>query len=313
LLSPPPIVFVDCLVIVIALAALAIAGDFFVQGAAAIGGRLGLSSAAIGATVVAIGTSLPEWAVAVGAALQGYSGLSAGAVVGSNVCNVCIILGLSALVTPLLVSRRWVRRDGALMIAATVAFIAVAWDGAIGRLEGILLLLGAVAVITIHLVSREEETENEAAPRFRLWDPLRAAAALAVVLTASHFFVQSATRLATAVGVSPWIIGITVAAIGTSLPELVTCLAAAWRKRPGMVFGNLLGSNCMNILFVLGSAATLSPIKVAELNPPQALIFAGLTLLPVVMMNTRLLLARWEGGLLVACGLGWILLESLRA
>jgi cation:H+ antiporter len=169
--------------------------------------------------------------------------------------------------------------------------------------------LGRSSPIGIHLSSSEEAAGP--VPPFHWWDPPVAAVALAAVLLSSHYFVGSATVLAARLGVSSWIIGITVAAIGTSLPELVTCLAAAWQKRPGLIVGNLLGSNAMNILFVLGSASAVAPVEVDQLNLVQAAMFAGLTTLPVVMMRTRLLLARWEGAVLLCGGIGWMIAESL--
>jgi len=290
-------------IIVVSLAGLALGGHHFVAAAAAVGRRLGMSPLLVGATIVAIGTSLPEWAISVGAALRGYSDLSVGNVVGSNVCNVALVLGLAAMVTPLAVGRAAVLRDGAVMLAATGLLIAVTADGVITRPEGALLL--GLAVLTVLALVATGPSEPEPESAFHWWEVARALGGLALVLVSSHFFVVAAKGLADTMGIPEWLVGVTVAAIGTSLPELVTSLAAAFQGRAGIVVGNVLGSSTMNVFFVLGTAAALRPMQVGQFAVPDAAIFAALMLLPCAFLWTQLRVTRWEGGVLFAVGLAW--------
>lgn len=296
------------LTLLLTLAGLAVGGHLFVAAASAIGRRCGMGPVLIGATIIAIGTSLPEWAISVGAAWKGLSGLSVGNVVGSNVCNVGIVLGLAALITPLTVSRKSVFRDGLFMLLATGMLVAMAVEGSITRLEGVLLLLMALVVIVVSVATGRAEPGPEA--RFRWWDVPQAIFGLVLVIAASHFFVEAAAKLAVRFGVSDWIIGVTVAAIGTSLPELVTSLAAAAQKQHGIIVGNVLGSSTMNIFFVLGSAAVIQPMDTTDFTMAGGLVFAALMVLPVVFLATQLRLLRWEGAVLLLVALGWYVQQT---
>ncbi|MDA1052949.1 MAG: sodium:calcium antiporter, partial [Planctomycetota bacterium] len=244
----------EWLTLILAMVGLAVGGHHFVLGASAIGQRCGMSPVLVGATIVALGTSLPEWGVSVVAALEGFTDLSVGNVVGSNICNVCLILGLSAMLSPLPVSRDSLTRGGTLMLVATALLLAVSAGGTIVPAEGFLLLAVGVGAMALFVATRRENSDSETP--FHWWEIPRAVVALGVVLASSHVFVGAAEEMARRWGVSEWTIGITVAAIGTSLPELVTSLAAVLRKQTAIVIGNVLGSNTLNILFVLGSAAS---------------------------------------------------------
>lgn len=296
-------------VIILTLAGLAVGGDQFVRGAARIGRRLGMTPILVGATVVAIGTSLPEWAVSVKAAMEGMSEISAGNVVGSNVFNVCIILGLTAMVCPVSIGVGWLPRDGFVMLLATAALLVVGVDGEISRVEGVCLLGMAVLTIVSMIVSgRAEKEEGEGG--FRWWDVPRTLISLPVILVSSHFFIDAAGALAAKLGVSQWVIGITVAAVGTSLPELVTALAAAWQRHPQIVVGNLLGSNTMNIFFVLGSAGAIHPLSSGRLTIISALTFAGVMLASVILLAAGRGLSRLAGAFVFLLGAGWYVLET---
>ena len=294
-------------IIALTLAGLAVGAHYFVVGAAAIGKRCGMSPAMVGATIVAFGTSLPEWGVSVAAAWRGFTDLSIGNVVGSNVCNVCLILGLAAALSPIPVTRECLKLDGSLMLLATALFFAVCSGGLIGRAEGILLLaLGLVA--TAFFVATRRDNSNQETP-FHWWDVPRAVAALALVLISSHYFVEAAEGVAHRLGVSEWTIGITIAAIGTSMPELVTTLAAALHKRTEMVIGNVLGSNTFNILLVLGSAASIQPLDSSHFGFWRAAIFVGLMILVLGLLWSGMKITRWEGVSLVALGSVWYALS----
>jgi cation:H+ antiporter len=304
-----PHAMIDILIILATLVGLGIGGHYFVSGAAAIGQKCGLSPVVIGATIVAIGTSLPEWAISVIAAFNGAADLSVGNVVGSNICNVCIVLGLAALVAPIEVHRSALVRDAIIMVSATALLIAFTLDGKIDRFEGsILLLCGGLTVAAILKLGKEEIDPIE---KFHWWQIPVAVLALVLILVSSHFFVESAVVVAKRLNVSEWAIGLTVAAIGTSLPELVTALAAAMQKKTGMIVGNVIGSNIMNIFFVLGSAATVQVLDTRQFTTQQAVSFTILMVLSVALLYTGNLLKRWEGILLLAAGFGWYAIEMV--
>ena len=293
----------DWIIIVGTLVGLAVGGHLFIVGAAAVGQRCGMSPVLVGATIVAFGTSLPEWAVSVVAAWQGHTALSAGNVVGSNVFNVCLILGLAAVLFPLPVTRDSLTHDGVLMLLATALFLAVTFGGLITRIEGILLLVVGCISTGYFLVTRRGEADDRRP--YHWWEFPRAVCGLVLVLLSSHFFVVAAESVARRQGISDWTIGITVAAIGTSLPELVTALAAVAHRHGGMVIGNVLGSNAFNILFVLGTASCIRPVEIAHFSVWQAATFGGLMLVVFALLASAMRLARWEGILLFVLGLAW--------
>lgn len=297
----------DWLIIGLTLIGLTAGGHYFVIGASAIGRHIGMSPALTGATIVAFGTSLPEWGVSVAAAWQGHGDLSVGNVVGSNVCNVCLILGLAAVLSPMRVARDSLTRDGVLMLVATALLLVVCMGGMIQRFEGALLLaVGAMAAVVITVTSRKN---GETKTPFHWWDVPRSVLALVLVLVSSRYFVEAAGSLARRFEVSEWTIGITVAAVGTSLPELVTSLAAVMQKRHGMVIGNVLGSNTFNILFVLGTAASIQPMGSAHFAPSQAAFFVVLMALVAGFLWTRMRISRWEGVILFVLGSMWYLVD----
>jgi cation:H+ antiporter len=300
---------IDVLIILATLIGLGIGGHYFVSGAAAIGQKCGLSPVVIGATIVAIGTSLPEWAISVIASFRGSADLAIGNVVGSNICNVCIVLGLASLVAPIEVHRKALVRDAIIMLSATALLIVFTLDGQIDRFEGsILLLCGAMTVVVILKLGHEEVDPVES---FRWRQIPIAIFALVLILVSSHFFVQSAVVLAKQMEVSEWAIGLTVAAVGTSLPELVTAMAAAWQRRTSMIVGNVIGSNIMNIFFVLGSSASVKALGASQFNTRQAISFTILMALSVILLYTGNVLKRWEGVLLLVAGFGWYAMEMM--
>jgi cation:H+ antiporter len=294
-------------IIVLTLTGLAVGGHHFVIGAVAIGKRCGMSPVLVGATIVAFGTSLPEWGVSVAAAWRGFTELSVGNVIGSNVCNVCLILGLAAVLSPMRVSRDSLTHDGLLMLFATGLLLLVCVDGTIVRAEGALLLVIGIGATVYFIATRRENSEPET--YFHWWDLPRALLALVLVLLCSHYFVEAAGNFAQQSGISEWTIGVTIAAIGTSLPELVTTLAAVFHKQTGLVIGNVLGSSTFNILFVLGSAASVQPLNIVHFDLWQAGIFMGLMILVLGFLWSRMKISRWEGATLVAAGSVWYLLD----
>ncbi len=255
------------------LAVLTFGADRLVAGASRLAVLAGISPLVVGLTVVAYGTSAPELVISVKAGLDGNPDLALGNVVGSNVFNVLFILGLAGLVAPLAVARQLIRLEVPIMIGASLVVWAMAWDGAIGRLDGLLLTLGVVAysVWSIWRSRREEAVRRAAvagAPEVRrsggrgralLSGLLWVAVGLALLVGGARAFVDGAVALARALGVSDLIIGLTIVAAGTSLPEVATSVVATFRGERDIAIGNAIGSCIFNLLSVLGLSALVLP------------------------------------------------------
>jgi cation:H+ antiporter len=261
--------------LVIGLVLLVVGAEWLVRGASRLAQAFGVSPLVIGLTVVAFGTSAPELAVSAFASYQGNADIALGNVVGSNIFNVLIILGISAVVMPLVVHTQLIRLDVPLMIAVSGLVYLLALDGTISRLEGIGLFVGIILYTWLLIyLSRRETKEAQAefssnspeiAPRkFGLWiDLFIIVAGLAALMVGSKFLIDSSTKIALALGISELIIGLTIVAAGTSLPELATSVVAAYRGQRDIAVGNVVGSNIFNILSVLGVSAILGQQGVA--------------------------------------------------
>ncbi len=290
--------------------ALLVAGaEYLVRGAASLAVDLGISPLVVGLTVVAFGTSSPELAVSVFSAFKGEAGIALGNVVGSNICNILLILGLSALAAPLMVSRQVVRLEVPIMIGVSVLMVLMALDGRIARWEGAVLFVGAI-VYTVWAVlrSRRENRQGDDAPISaeeiphvsRTMQFVQIGGGLVLLGLGSRWLVQSAVIIAHHFGVSDLVIGLTVVAIGTSLPELATSVMASLRGQRDIAVGNVVGSNLFNILVVLGLTALVVPggvpVPAAALDFDLPVMLAvAFACLPVFL--TGHLIARWEGGL----------------
>ncbi len=289
----------DVLYVGVAVVALWFGADQFVTGASRVARRLGVPGLVVGLTVVAFGTSAPEFAVTIDAAVAGQSDISVANVVGSNVLNLGVILGGVALVRPLITSRTLVARDGALLVASTVVLLAVAADGRLSAVEGALLFGSLLAYLLVLARAGSDDTTTVAEP-FHPPDAGRLVVGLALVVGGGHLLVVSAVDIARAAGVSEWVIGLTVVAAGTSLPEFATSLAAARAGQTGISAGNLVGSCIFNVLGVLGLAALVQPLTVSLAGVEGTAWLLGTTVLVVVLFYTEETLSRVEGGLLVA-------------
>ena len=310
---------------------LVVGGDLLVRWASRLATGLGVSSMVVGLTVVAFGTSAPELAVSLAAAWNGKPEIALGNVVGSNIFNVLFILGLSALVAPLVVHRSFLRRELPIMIVSSILVMVVALDGRVSRPEGLFLFAGAVA-FTWWLVQEgrrqtrlqnakqtkepevaDEQEEDAPPPRMALL-VLGILFSLGLLVAGSKLLVAGATAVAQALGVSDLVIGLTIVAAGTSLPEVAASVAATLRGERDMAIGNVVGSNIFNILIVLGGSAALSPIGMAV--PPAAMAFdipvmiaVALLCLPVFLSGARI--SRLEGFLLLALYAGYTALLGL--
>ncbi len=265
--------------------------ELLVRGATRIATAAGIAPLVVGLTVVAFGTSAPELAVSTAATLRGDAGLAVGNVIGSNILNVLLILGLSAVVAPLVVQKRVIRLEVPFMIGVSALVVLLALDRTISRTEGILLLLGGVTYLVVLVVQARRAGNGSQAPEVAAaagdagsgvpatgWTPLGLAidvaligAGLGLLVAGSHWIVQGAEALAGSLGVPNLVIGLTVVSAGTSLPELATSVVAAFRGQRDIAVGNIIGSNIFNLLIILGAAAAVVPEGVAV--PLSALTF----------------------------------------
>lgn len=283
-------------------------GELLVRGASTLAARFGVSSLVIGLTVVAFGTSSPELAVSLQAGLSGQPDIAAGNAVGSNILNVLFILGISALITPLVVNVQLIRMEVPIMIAASVLLLALALDGRISAIEGVLLagLLAAYLVFTIVQSRREvaarSSPDDAAVVEQTHWAlPLFSIViGLALLVVGGNWLVGAATYIARAFGVSDLVIALTIVAAGTSMPEVVTSILAALKGERDIAVGNVVGSSIFNILGVLGISAMVTPGGLAaaaalvNFDLP-VMIAVALACLPIFF--TGLVIARWEGAL----------------
>ncbi len=294
-------------------------GDVFVRGAVAIARRFAVSPLLIGLTLVGFGTSLPELCASLEAARLGSPGIAIGNVIGSNIANILLILGLSALITPLAVAPGALRRDGPVLIATGVLTIGVCLIGRIDRWWGVLFLSLLLAYL-IHAYLSERRHQNalarlHAAEAAQV-EPLSVApwamlaltfGGLAGIVFGADLLVEGAITLARAFDVSESVIGLTVVAVGTSLPELTTSLIAALRRHGDVAFGNVVGSNIFNLLGILGATAVFRPIPVpADIMQFDNWIMLAATALLVIFAATRSTVERWEGGVLLAGYLAYL-------
>jgi len=284
--------------------------DRLTDGAVALAERMNIPQIVIGLTIVAVGTSAPEFCVSLVSALKGTADLAVGNVVGSNIFNTLLITGVAAMVSPMTILPSTVRKDIPIAVVASVGLAAmVFFDGELSRLDAALLFVAFVAFIWLTLRGAKGKTDEEAAPKKQL-TVLRAVLLLLVGLTClvvgSNIFVNGATEVAAQLGVSEAVIGLTVVAGGTSLPELATSVVAARKGNSGIAIGNVLGSNVMNILLILGGAGLICPMAVEGITIVDYAMLVASILLLWLFANTKLTLARWEGGVLTALFLGYM-------
>ncbi|XDA99245.1 calcium/sodium antiporter [Sulfitobacter sp. LCG007] len=292
---------------------LVLGGHFLVQGAVALALRLRVSPLVIGLTIVGFGTSMPELATSVQAAWRDAPGIAVGNVVGSNICNILLILGLSALIFPVTVDRKGFRRDGAFLVAATVLGAGLVATGMLDRLFGLLLLAGLAGYMVLAFRTEAhpqiDDTEFSASPAPMGRAILEALGGILATILGAHLLVSAAVDLAQSAGISEAVIGLSIVAVGTSLPELATSVVATWKRQSDVCFGNIVGSNIFNILGILGTTALLSPITVRDSVSVTDLAVMLAATLVLVLAALRGRIGRWVGaGFLAAyCGyMGWL-------
>lgn len=303
---------IECLLLIVGLALVVLGADFLVDGASSIAKRFGVSDFVIGLTIVGMGTSAPEMVVSFIGALQGNGDIAIGNVVGSNIFNVFMILGATALILPMDITPMNRKKDIPLNIAITLIFIALGMsrtlfgigDDVLGRLDGAILLVLFAAYIYMcfrfDTANQTESNENEKVIKSALAAVL-IVAGLAGLVFGGRMFVNSATSIAKMLNVSDKLIAITILAGGTSMPELVTCIVAAFKKKGQLALGNILGSNVFNILLILGGSALIHPLSMAGMSYVDlgALLLSALVIWASIHTNKKNQLDRADGLLLL--------------
>lgn len=305
------------LIMIIGLCLLLGGASVLVDASVAIARRLGVSDFIIGITIVGMGTSAPELYVSVSSALQGMGDVAIGNVIGSNICNTLLILGATALVRAVPVTRSNIRVDITATVAASILFIAISYitmyaTGSTGPMinrwgGSVLLLLLIIFLWRTFTQGKTSETETDAPAdgwinRIPVWGAgVCALISLVALLGGGNLFLDSAVTLAHAIGISEFAISVTVVAVGTSLPELTTCIIAAMRGNSALALGNVLGSNLFNILFILGVSSTISPVegKGVEVMDYAMLIGSAAMVWICAVTGKKMQIDRWEGAIAI--------------
>ncbi len=315
------------LMFALGLTVLVVGADVLVRGASRLAVSFGVSPLVVGLTVVAFGTSAPEMAVSVGSALAGSPDLALGNVVGSNICNVLLILGISALITPLLVDGQIIRQEIPIMIGVSALLVVMALDGHLGLVESI-VLFALVIAYTVFLIVQSRRASKAVQEEFgtdlptSAWDRHWAvqvgliATGLVMLIVGADWLVEAAVAFARAFGVSDLVVGLTVVAVGTSMPEIATSIVAAMRGQRDIAVGNVVGSNIFNILAVLGASGIASgtglPVSEAARNFDLWVMLAvAFACLPIMITGREI--ARWEGGVFLAyyaAYTAWLVLQA---
>jgi cation:H+ antiporter len=293
------------LLTVLSFGLLFLGAELLVRGGAGLALRLGLTALVVGLTVVAYGTSSPELLVSVKASFLGQSGIAVGNVIGSNIFNIAVILGIAALIRPIGASSMIIRRDGPVMVLVTLMGMAALWDSRIERWEGGLLLLASVAYTgwIVRHARRESATlepDDGMVPMNLGRGLLFIVLGLGILALGSQLLVTNAVFMARCWGVSEAVIGLTIIAAGTSMPELATSVVGAIRGQSDISLGNVVGSNIFNILFVLGLASVIHPIQAVGIRGADQLFMLGVAVLLTPLMWTGKVIGRREGVLLLA-------------
>ncbi len=298
------------LLLLIGLVALMKGADFFVEGSSSVARLLKIPPMIIGLTIVSLGTSLPEAAVSITASLSGNNDLSLSNVTGSNIFNILVVVGVCVLIRPLRSDKASLKRDFPVSIGASLLLLLFALNGMIGRIEGLIFLLGCITYIFIlvktALKSRADSTEEVQATRPAWRNVLYIVGGVAAIVIGGDLVVNNAVAIAEMFGISQTIIGLTIVSIGTSLPELVTSVVAARKKESEIALGNALGSCILNILFILGSSALLSPISFGTDGLVPIFVMIAAMLLMYVSALTRKSTGRVEGAIALLLYFGYM-------
>ncbi|MBQ2553676.1 MAG: calcium/sodium antiporter [Prevotella sp.] len=300
----------NILFILVGVAAVLWGADKMTDGAVSVAQRMNIPEIVIGLTIVAMGTSAPELFVSMVSAIKGTPDLAVGNVVGSNIFNTLLIVGVAAMVAPMIIARSTVLKDMPITLLSSVLLLLFCMDSYISRLDALVLFAGFLAFMwyTVYLGKRgkAQVPENAAAPRPMWLSLLLIVIGLACLILGSNLFVEGATYIAASLGVSQAVIGLTVVAGGTSLPELATSVVAARKGQSAIAIGNVIGSNVMNILMIVGITGLISPMHIEGITTVDlSMLIISVSLLWFFSF-TRFKVERWEGGVLTLIFLGYM-------
>lgn len=307
------IIIINVLLVAVGLAMLFVGSEFLIRGSVKIAKRMHISQLVIGLTVVAFGTSTPELVVSINSALEGQADISLGNVIGSNIVNIGLILGLSAAIFPIAVHIKTIRREIPIMLAVSLIIIPISLDGTISQIDGVFLVLSLIAFIyfsyrqskkekTISLVidkNGENSTSNNLAFAPLIKNILFVIIGIILLYFGSSFTVDNAVSIANSLGISERIIGLTIIALGTSLPELITSVGAARKKHADLSIGNIIGSNIFNVLAILGISSLIIGIKVNFNIFIDYIVMIGFSAALIPVMKSGFIITKKEGYVLV--------------
>lgn len=308
---------ISILLIVIGMVLVLWGADRLTDGAVAIAQRMNVPEIVIGLTIVAMGTSMPEFCVSFAGALKGTADLAVGNVVGSNIFNVMLIVGVAAIVAPMSILKSTVKKDIPFAVFASLILFQLCLNNRITRTEALVLLV-MFAVFMVYTVmaaksgdtNSAEETAKQPKSSGLMKDFFYVIAGLAALIVGSNIFVDNATEIARLLGVSEAVIGLTIVAAGTSLPELATSIVAARKGQSAIAIGNVIGSNVFNILFIIGLTGVITPMQIVGLTNIDFAVMLGSMLLLWLMSFTKYTLSRWEGAVLAVLYVvyvGWLI------
>jgi cation:H+ antiporter len=285
--------------------------DYLTEGAAAVARRMHIPEMIIGLTIVAAGTSAPELFVSVVSALKGTSDMAVGNVVGSNIMNTMLIVGVAAMVAPMNISKNTVKKDLPFTVAASMLLLFLAFDHFLGHVGGFMLLAGFALFMAYSIYSASRSPEHDSNDLVVQMSKLKSAifvlGGLLLLIVGSNVFVDHASQLALSMGISEGVVGLTVVAGGTSLPELATTVVAARKGQSALAIGNVIGSNVFNILLILGLTATIHPLQIEGITTIDMAVMLLSVSFVWIFCFTRLKVERWEGATLLVGYLAYLI------
>lgn len=306
----PEIMWAQVLLLIFGIVVVLKSADWLTNGAVGLATKLGISQIVIGLTIVAIGTSMPEFFVSIVSAIKETPDLAVGNIVGSNIFNVLLIVGVAATVAPIAIQRATVRRDIPIAIVASIILTFMMLDDNISRIDALILFAAFIAFIWITLRNSKNDANEKDASTEKVIPTWKSVLfiifGLVGLVLGSNIFVDNASSLAHGWGISDAIIGLTIVAGGTSLPELATSAVAARKGDSGIAIGNVLGSNVFNILMILGLTGIISPMHIQNITYIDMAVMVISMVLFWLFSFTKLRVERWEGCVLIACFLGYI-------
>jgi cation:H+ antiporter len=308
---------IDTALIFLSLALLFYGGDFLVTGSINLSKRFKVSPFFIGAVIIGFGTSAPEFAVSIMASLNGSGDLALANIIGSNITNVGLVLGTTALISPLTIESRQFNKETPALIIATFLICVFAWNNYLSRLEGIIMIILLFFYLLKSFKSNEQISNNieenssfldTKRPPFQFFLTI---VGIVMLIIGANLMVQGATSIARSIGISEWFIGVSIVALGTSLPEIVSSVIAAKRGHGDMAIGNIFGSNIFNILMVIGVASSIHPIAINASIHADLLYTTSLTCLLLFLLGIRHTIKKRDGIILILCYAVYICLKAL--